>query len=536
MNCCGSDSEKDTISFLVTNTGDEDKTFRLFGGGTGLSTVDDNNYVLSSGFIPVNQGPTNITYNSDLNYIYVLNNSPLFPAIKPTISVIDSDTNQVVDTINLPLATSIFNSVYVSFNKTLYVSDLGSNLVFAVNTLTGAVSLITVGNAPFALVYADDLQKLYITNSSDGTVSIINVNTNLVLASPVVGTNPQNLAYASSSGQVYVINFDDGTISVIANSNLVVATINIGLVGGVTASGIIYVSELDRVYTTNSGNNRVYVINPATDTVITSVLVGDTPTILSYNSFQNLIYCGNNVDYTISVINSLNAVESQIPLTSSMLGNSIFLVFNTTDQYLYVSLGFSNVIQVFDTNNSNALINTYSAGIDNPFNIIFNNQNSVYAVNYGQDNVFYLNTAQSVSVIVNGGSSTIEEINNDTLVKPICICSLDLIASEKAIFNNLLNKDHKSSSGDVQRDQISLLARYTAFNKQNVVNLTGDDFTSCVLDGDNYLEWIVPVNSNVSINVSYCQYDRSPKMPFIIKKWAKNKKKYIHGRFKYWLN
>ncbi len=445
-NCCDKPQE---MSFSITNTGLTDKVFRLFGGGTGLDSVVDNNYALSSGFIPVGDGPYTITYNPDLNYIYATNNSPLYPAVTPTISVIDSATNLVVNTISIPFGVFLTSMLYISDNKYLYITDNGSDKVYVIDTLTNTIAqTITVGNQPTGIIYVSDFGKIYVSNNTDGTISIINVATSLVLASPAVGASPQELAYASSSGKIYITNAGDGTVSVIDSSNSVTGTIIIGGVPAVNNIGILYVSSTDRLYVPHSGDNTVYVINPNTDTVSDTISVGLECASIVYNEFQNLLYCNNVGDYTISVINAgTNAVDSLITLTSSIFGASQLSVFNTTNQYLYVSLSFSNVVQVFDTQNSNSLVQTFSSGIINPFNIVFNTSNTVYVCNNGDDNIFYSSTEPAVSITVNGGQSTITEVNNNTLANPLCICSMVFTGTDKDIFNNLLYKNFLSSSG-----------------------------------------------------------------------------------------
>ena len=56
---------------------------------------------------------------------------------------------------------------------------------------------------------------VYVTNVSDGTVSVINEATNAVTATIPVGYGPYGVAVDPAAGTVYVTNDGDGTVSVI---------------------------------------------------------------------------------------------------------------------------------------------------------------------------------------------------------------------------------------------------------------------------------------------------------------------------------
>jgi YVTN family beta-propeller protein len=53
------------------------------------------------------------------------------------------------------------------------------------------VGLVTVGNKPLGIDVTPDGKYVYVTNSNDGTVSVINTATNTVLGAPIaVGSFP----------------------------------------------------------------------------------------------------------------------------------------------------------------------------------------------------------------------------------------------------------------------------------------------------------------------------------------------------------
>ena len=118
------------------------------------------------------------------------------------------------------------------------------------------VSARPAAAAPFA----------YVTNNADGTVSVIDTATNLVVGSPItVGKNPNRPDVTPDGLHVYVTNNGANTVSVIATAtNTVETTVTVGngpAVAAITPDG-------RHVYVTNFTDNTVSVIATATNTVV----------------------------------------------------------------------------------------------------------------------------------------------------------------------------------------------------------------------------------------------------------------------------
>ena len=71
---------------------------------------------------------------------------------------------------------------------------------------------------------------LYVANTGDNTVSVIDTATNTVVGLPIpVGNAPETLAVTPNGTKVYVTNVGDNTVSVIKTAtNTVVATVPAG--------------------------------------------------------------------------------------------------------------------------------------------------------------------------------------------------------------------------------------------------------------------------------------------------------------------
>ncbi len=111
---------------------------------------------------------------------------------------------------------------------------------------------IQVGDGPSGIAYNPDSKKLYVSNTADDTVSVIDTTTNTVVGNPIpVGDGPSRIAYDNATKNMYVIQFLDKSVSVIDTiSNLVVGTIPVGF----QPSAIAYDQENKRIYVTNLGD------------------------------------------------------------------------------------------------------------------------------------------------------------------------------------------------------------------------------------------------------------------------------------------
>ena len=74
-----------------------------------------------------------------------------------------------------------------------------------VDTITG------LGNAPFGIAYDSVNERIYVTNSDDNTVSVIDITTNTVIDTIPIGIEPFDIAYSPYNQRMYVTNGGDRT-------------------------------------------------------------------------------------------------------------------------------------------------------------------------------------------------------------------------------------------------------------------------------------------------------------------------------------
>ena len=279
-----------------------------------------------------------------------------------TVSVINVATNTVIDTIDLsvpPQGVAVSpdgNKVYITGTYWL------SSSVSVVNTATNTVSTIipSGGSGSFGISVNNNGSKLYVANSSDVTVTVINTTIDSVIATIYVGNNPYGIAVSPDGTKVYVaIKNVTGRVSVINTStNTVSDTIPVGSYPW----GLSVNPDGSKVYVANGNSNSISVINTATNMVTATISVGSGPEAICVSPNGNRIYVTNYLASTVSIIDAaIDTVLATIAVESHPTGISV----SPDGNKVYVSCFGANTIDVINTA-INQVTDTISVG-DGPY-------------------------------------------------------------------------------------------------------------------------------------------------------------------------
>ena len=206
-----------------------------------------------------------------------------------------------------------------------------------------------------------------------------------VVSPSAVAVNPTNdLIYVSNAGGVSVIN---------GATNTVTTTIGVGNAPG----GVAVNPTTNTIYVANTSDRSVSVINGLTNTVTATIIGGSHPGGVAVNPTTNLVYitngCCNETSDSVSVINgATNTVAATIGVGASPSGVAV----NPTTNLIYVVNSASYTVTVIDgaTNTVTATIGVgaFPSGV---------------AVNPTTNLIYVANTYDNSVSVINGNTNTV---------------------------------------------------------------------------------------------------------------------------------
>lgn len=242
---------------------------------------------LSMGGVPVDVGASR-------NRIYVTNSQ------SRTISILDSGSYRSFSRITVP-GTPREMAVNPTTNRA-YVSLFEEHTVAVVDSESGrVVATLPLGSPTVGIGVNPSTNQIYVAllrgwpNDTEGHLAVIDGSTNRVVSTVVLERSPRDVAVNPTTNRVYVVTLSG--ISVIdgaANKLLDVLKI----AGPVS---IAVNPTTNRIYVT-SGFGRLFVIDGASNRVITNVRVAEGLDGVAVDSATNLVYVSDQHRGIVSVI------------------------------------------------------------------------------------------------------------------------------------------------------------------------------------------------------------------------------------------
>jgi len=272
------------------------------------------NTFIGSG-ISVATNPLGVAVTPDGTKAYVASSGSV--SVPSTVSVIDTSTNTVSNTITINAAANHVYGVAITPDSTkVYVTDPLAGTVKVIDTATNTISnTITVGRGPIGVAITPDGTKAYVSNATDGTVTPITVSNNTPGTAITVGRGPGPVAITPNGSKAFVGNQTDGTVTPITVSNDTAGT---AITVGTNPQGIAITPGGTTAYVTNGGSGTVTPITVSNNTAGTAITVGSGPYGVATTPDGSSAYVANQLSDTISVINTSNNTVSTItPPTGS---------------------------------------------------------------------------------------------------------------------------------------------------------------------------------------------------------------------------
>ncbi|MEV0946119.1 YncE family protein, partial [Rhodococcus sp. NPDC049939] len=222
--------------------------------------------------VDVGAYPTGVAITPDGTRAYVTN---LFDN---TVSVIDTTTNTVTDTIDLGRHRA-YEVAITPDGTRAYVTNHGEyGKVSVIDTATNTVTdTVDVGDSPYGVAITPDGTRAYVANEGDDSVSVIDTATNAVTTTIDVDAGlfgPKGMAITPDGTRAYVAN-GAYAVSVIdtATNTVIGEPISVGSY----PRDVAITPDGTRAYVTDNSveYGGVYVIDTATNTVIDTIKVDE---------------------------------------------------------------------------------------------------------------------------------------------------------------------------------------------------------------------------------------------------------------------
>ena len=300
-------SGNDTVSDFPAYSNGAVTTVGLLSGSHPVfltSTKNGNLYVLNSGFTP-DMCPSSGSVSNIVTATGAVSNTACV-GLNP-VNMVQAASGGQIFVLNAgdnmgQGSVSVLNPVTLELVKTLNPGDgLGLNPVYATSSVDGSyIFVVTQGDG----VHPGALDIL-----TQGSAPV-------VAASVPLGVGPTYSYLDTHLNRLYVTNAGDNTVSVFDASNVNVAntppipSLSAPVAVGTTPTGVAALKDGTRFYVANSGSNDVSVVSATSFAVLKTVAVGVGPNFVATEPGSTKVYVTNPRGFSTSIIQTANDTVS----------------------------------------------------------------------------------------------------------------------------------------------------------------------------------------------------------------------------------
>src|SRR5215475_1789761 len=161
----------------------------------------------------------------------------------------------------------------------LFATNLASGKLSVIDTHTlETIASIPTGNRCHVVTLTNDNRYAWVANIGEGNISIVDTTNYRILGTIPVGHGPTGLAFSVDGRFAYVSNQDDKSVAVVdTTSHEVIKTVPVK-----TNPHFLVLGPDRRIWGTNTGENDIYIIDPATQTKVAEIEVGPNPQQIAF--------------------------------------------------------------------------------------------------------------------------------------------------------------------------------------------------------------------------------------------------------------
>jgi len=208
------------------------------------------------------------------------------------------------------------------------------------------VEVIKSGSAPRGMAYSRLYQQIYIANSGDNSISIIDLSSRFKLRDIYLdhGDEPSRLMISNDEQSLYILNYGSNSLVVYELPSFQEVdrqSVGVDPVGMAIDQFFVYIS--------NQTDDYLNVYNPINRSVAISYETSGTISELLTDSASNSLYVSDNDQHIISVFDTQTGSISE---TINLCGNVTGMVHNRYSGNLYIAQDDCNEILIVQSENN----------------------------------------------------------------------------------------------------------------------------------------------------------------------------------------
>jgi YVTN family beta-propeller protein len=288
--------------------------------------------------------PTGIVLSPDGAEAYVPTSNP--PGDPSPIMIISTSTRQVTgsisvgDTAHSPLSIAINSTgtrAYVTIEEA--TKGFGPMQLATVDLVSQSVTqTLALGDGvPFRIAITPDESEAFVLDSSQSTLTAVNLNNQTILKVIPVAGEANDLAITPDGSNVLVTNFDASKLGVIdLSSGHVVSRIPIGAI----PMNVAISPDGSRAYVSDGNSGNIAFINTALRKTTSYVPVGQSPTAIVLSPDGTRLYTSNS-QTSFDMIDTVSVVDTTshkvVANISPGVGSPVSLAVSNDGGVLYIS-------------------------------------------------------------------------------------------------------------------------------------------------------------------------------------------------------
>lgn len=218
-----------------------------------------------------------------------------------SITVIDGNTQQITNLLALgyPITSSGFNKL----SKKLYAYSPSGDVVIVVDTSRPdyGSKVIPVNRQPSSLSINEKTNKVYVTNSADATLTVIDGDNDKITGTIQLerGSYPILNSIDEKRNKIYVAAYGSNFVYVVdLNTNKIEKTVTVGQ----NPISVRYIPELDRVFVTAEGERKVVIIYPENNEISQTLPIDGAPYRIFFDPRTNYVYINRRQENVVTVL------------------------------------------------------------------------------------------------------------------------------------------------------------------------------------------------------------------------------------------